>query len=53
MFSIIAAWLILGEELSSALWISVVLVIIGAGLVQRGRWQMQARAAATKRASDA
>lgn len=53
MFSIIAAWLILGEELSSALWISVVLVIIGAGLVQRGRRQMQARAAATKQAADA
>lgn len=51
-FSIVAAWLILGEELSSALWISVVLVIIGAGLVQRGRKQMQAREAAG-RASEA
>ncbi len=52
MFSIIAAWLILDEELNSALWISVVLVIIGAGLVQRGRRQMQAKSAAAKRASD-
>jgi drug/metabolite transporter (DMT)-like permease len=52
MFSIIAAWLILDEELNSALWISVVLVIIGAGLVQRGRRQMQAKSAAARRASD-
>ena len=53
MFSIVAAWLILGEELNSALWISVVLVIVGAGLVQRGRKQMQTRAAAAKRAAGA
>ena len=53
VFSIFAAWLILDEELNSALWISVVLVIIGAGLVQRGRRQLQARAATAKQAPDA
>ncbi len=37
VFSIIGAWLILGEDLNSALWISVLLVMVGAGLVQRGR----------------
>jgi len=34
-FAIVAAWLVLGEELNSALWLSVVLIIIGAGFVQR------------------
>jgi drug/metabolite transporter (DMT)-like permease len=37
VFSIIAAWLILGEDLNPLLWVSVILVVIGAGLVQRGR----------------
>ena len=53
VFAIVAAWIILDEELNSALWLSVVLVVIGAGLVQRGRGQMQAGAAAAQRASDA
>ena len=35
LFSIIAAWIILGEPLSSTLWLSAVLVILGAWLVQR------------------
>ena len=53
VFAIVAAWIILDEELNSALWLSVVLVVIGAGLVQRGRKQMPAGAAAAQRASDA
>lgn len=35
LFSIIAAWIILGEPLSSTLWVSAALVILGAWLVQR------------------
>ena len=34
-FAIVAAWVVLGEDLNSALWLSVVLIIIGAGFVQR------------------
>ncbi len=37
VFSILAARIILGESLSSFLWLSAVLVMIGAGLVQRKR----------------
>ena len=34
VLSILAAWMILGEPLSSALWLSALLVAIGAGLAQ-------------------
>lgn len=43
LLGIVAAWLILGESLNPLLWVSAVLVIIGAYLVQRAR----ARQAAT------
>jgi len=36
IFAITLAWLVLGEDLNSALWLSVILVIAGAGFVQRG-----------------
>ena len=35
LFSIVAAWIILGEPLSSTLWLSAALVVLGAWLVQR------------------
>ncbi|MAG36112.1 MAG: hypothetical protein CL878_07705 [Dehalococcoidia bacterium] len=35
LFSIVAAWFILGEPLSSTLWLSAALVVVGAWLVRR------------------
>lgn len=53
IFGIVAAWLILGEPLKPVLWISAVLVIMGAGLVQRSRMKSSSTAGGRERVEPA